>query len=108
MKDTSNWSFDEVVEFLTLNGFIEIKVDSSHHIFKGVVNDITTLVEVQYHANVHGMIKPGTLRDGIIVQSRIPAAEWRKYARMSTTMRKKYRYAGCLPLTAVAVKKQKR
>lgn len=96
MRGTSNWSFDEVVEFLKLNGFIEIKQDSSHHIFQGTVDGNITLVEVQYHADVNGMIKPGTFRDGIIVQSRIPAAEWRKYTTLSPTLRKKYIYKGCV------------
>ncbi|HEY5695299.1 MAG TPA: hypothetical protein VIQ80_00520 [Candidatus Saccharimonadales bacterium] len=54
-----------------------------------------TVVEVQYHANVNGMIKSGTLRDGIIVQSRIPAEEWRNYTRLSPKKRKKYCYEGC-------------
>jgi len=101
MKGTSNWTFREVVAFLKRNGFKEIKIDGSHHIFSGIVHGQPVMVEVQNHANVNGMIKTGTLRDGIIVQSRIPVSEWRAYAKLPAQKRKKYIYEGCKSTTKV-------
>lgn len=95
MRGFRNWTFDEIVRFLKQNGFVEIKVDGSHHIFTGIVNGSPTVTEVQYHADANGVIKEGTLRDGIVPQSRIPAEEWRAYTLLSPALKKKYVYKGC-------------
>lgn len=98
MRGTHNWTFDEIVQFLKQNGFVETHTRGSHHYYAGKVDGRDVLVEVQYHADVKGVIKQGTLQKGIVVQSRIPLKEWKSYAKMPANQRKKYRYAGC-PVT---------
>jgi predicted RNA binding protein YcfA (HicA-like mRNA interferase family) len=95
MRGTHNWTFHEVREFLENNLFEHIHTEGSHYYFKGVVHGEETIVEVPFHGTTP--IKQGTLQKSIINKSKIPASEWKKYSSLSSNLRKKYQYEGCVP-----------
>ena len=89
-----NWTFRDVVDFLTRHDFtLDSMTGGSHRYFSGYVDGEDRLVEVQYHASK--VIKPKTLKLSIIRKSGIPDEVWLEWAKAGNKRnRKKIKYPG--------------
>jgi predicted RNA binding protein YcfA (HicA-like mRNA interferase family) len=86
-RDIMNWLYRDVVELLESNYFVRLSdKGGSHRYFRGNVDGVERLVEVQYHAGES--FKPKTLKDGIAHSSGIPIQFWKDWARLGKKARK--------------------
>jgi len=95
-RNIYNWGYDDVVSFLKQHFFIEVHIDSSHHYYRGNINNNDKLAHIQDHKGE--TINPKTLKN-VIRQSGIPKIYWLKWAQAGNKkMRKKIQFSGARPI----------
>ncbi|MFH0838027.1 MAG: hypothetical protein V1880_02065 [Patescibacteria group bacterium] len=93
-RNLVNWSFKDVVTFLSQHFFVEAhRKATGHYYFKGLVDKDIKLIEVQFHSN--GYISIKSLQHDIIPKSGIPKDLWKKWANAGNKKaRKRIQYKG--------------
>ena len=72
-NNLKNWKFRDVEKFLTKRGFILTKINSSHHFYRGVVDNVLRQVHVQKHPGETLKLR---LMKEVIADSGISKEEW--------------------------------
>ncbi len=95
-RNLRNWNYNDIVAFLKQHFFVEIYSNAgSHQYFKGYVDQVKKLVEVQKHGSKSISIK--SLQHDIIPKSGIPESIWKKWANAGNKKtRKKIQYLGAM------------
>ena len=93
-----NWTFQDVVDFLQQHFFVYSgSCGGSHRYYKGLVDGLPKLVEVQYHGNER--VSPRCLQHDIIPKSGIPEVIWKAWGNAGNNRaRKKVQYDGAKSL----------
>ncbi len=92
-----NWNFYDVVSFLEQHFFVYVHNEGSHRYYRGFVDGVERLVEIQYHGAI--AIRPRTLQHSIIPKSGVPVAIWKNWANAGNTKaRRRIQYPRASPL----------